>query len=78
MISKFTGCTNEKIVVTCLLSTDCVVIRESYEQKREKLFAGFPLRDLYNDFSELFSENITFDEAVKFFSPNIGNYVVNR
>jgi len=70
MILKFRGIGNDKITVVYNEVMKCVAVMDLFN-KRENVFAGYPLEHLFNEFHASFSENITFDDACKHFTPNI-------
>lgn len=48
------------------------------ENGADKLFAGYPLLELFRSFMQSMNENITFDDTVKFFEPTIGNVLIEK
>ena len=77
MITKMRAISNSKITVTYIITQEGIIISNT-SNGDNRIFGGWDgLRELYDGFTLSFSEETNFDDAIKFFPPNIGQTVIN-
>ena len=77
MINKLYYIENNHIGVAYHHSLNAVVVVDK-KSKCEKNFAGWStLLENYESFWESFSENIVYNDAIEFFTPNIANTIIH-
>lgn len=67
---------NQYVMVGYDFERDMVVVSKlpSFPSIPEKILSGWPLCDNWKAFVEGFSDNVTYDDAINFFTPNINIY----
>lgn len=76
MIQKFSMIQNEHIIVCFNHTLDTIIIQRHYGDKA-KLFSGFDgLKESFETFAECINEEVSFEDAIKFFTPSIGKTFV--
>ena len=77
MIDKFQIVQNSLIIVSYNFITGIVAVLNRQTQKA-RFFAGWDdLINMFSDFGKSISEETSFEDAVKFFTPNIGQMIIS-
>ena len=77
MATKFAGVANDAIVVWFASATLTVIVTDS-KNARNKIFAGWDsISEAWDIFQNSFSDHITFEDAIRFFTPTIGQTIIN-
>lgn len=73
-ISKLQGVTNNQISVMLAIPAEVVCITTT-DNKKQRMFCGYPLKEIFDEYCSLFDDDSNYEDAVKFFAPNITSFI---
>ena len=77
-IEKIVTIASRNLVVLIASPFNQVAVSERIDTGRQQLFSGIPLlRETFEAFEASFTDDTTYEDAINFFTPIMGNYVVN-